>query len=227
MRQTILPLFLLLVFTGCNERNSLSAPIPTLLPADEIVIEQPKIIENTDMLKAPKVVKSPKVVKEKYKVEKVKPTVKKVAKKHPKVQSYTKSKQEIFSGGIMTDGLDIGTIRLGKEGTTTRLVFDCYKWNINSNTPSIRAHETGYYTFTYEPKKRRITAIINGYRGFSALHKAKVRTFGSNPMVRKLTMEKYLDDSGFKFTIELKKNAKVNVFDLKAPGRIIVDIFPS
>jgi hypothetical protein len=222
MRHTVLPLFLLLVLTGCNERNSLSAPTPAPLPADEIVIEQPKIIEHTDMIKVPKVVKEKSMVEEVEAVEKVK----KIAKKYPKVQSYTKRKQEIFSGGIMTDGLDIGTIRLGKEGTTTRLVFDSYKWNTHSNTPSIRAHETGYYTFTYEPKKRRITAIINGYRGFSALHNAKVRTFGSNPMVRKLTMEKYLDDSGFKFMIELKQNAKVNVFDLKAPGRIIVDISP-
>jgi hypothetical protein len=200
MKKTILPLFLLLVFTGCNERNSLSAPAPspaaastapTPLPDDELVIEQPKIIENTNIVH----------------VEKEK-------------------KVETFSGGIMVDGLDIGTIRLGKEEKTTRLIFDSFKWNTNSRIPSIRAYESGYYTFTYEPEKRRIIAILDGYRGFSALHKAKVRRFGANTMIDKLTIDKYLDDSGLKFTITLKQNAKVNIFDLTAPGRIIIDMTP-
>ncbi len=213
MKRTILPIFLLLALTACEERNTLSVPTPKPLPADEIVTEQPKTTESINTVKTP-AVKTPKVTKE--------------AKKPVVVQTYTqsKSKQEIFSGGIMTDGLDIGTIRLGKEGATTRLVLDSYKWNINAKIPSVRAYETGYYTFTYDPKTRHIIGIVDGYRGFSALHGAKERTFGSNNIVKKLSMKPYADDSGFKFIIELKQNAKVNVFDLKSPGRIIVDITP-
>ena len=214
MKRTILPIFLLLALTACQERNALSVPSPKPLPADEIVAEQPKIAESIETVKAPAVVKTEKVMK----------TVKKPVTVQPHTKS--KSEQEIFSGGIMTDGLDIGTIRLGKEGGTTRLVFDSYKWNMNAKAPSVRSYSTGYYTFTYKPETRRITGIIDGYRGFSALHGAKVRSFGTNDVVKRLYMEKYLDDSGYKFSIDLKQNAVVNIFDLKNPGRIIIDITP-
>ena len=209
----ILPIFSLLALTACQERNALSVPAPKLLPADEIVTEQPKIAESIETVKAPAV-----------KAEKVTKAVKKPV----TVQTHTerKNEQKIFSGGIMTDGLDIGTVRLGKEAETTRLVLDSFKWNMDAKTPSIRAYETGYYTFTYDPRTRLVTGIVDGYRGFSALHGAKERTFGSNAMVKKLSLKPYADDSGFKFVIELKQNAKVNVFDLKGPGRIIIDITP-
>ena len=212
MKRTILPLFLLLALNACQERSTLVSPAPKTLPVEKTIIEQPKTVEDTNSIKAPAVT-SPKIIK--------------AAKKPTKVQTRTKNtKQEIFSGGIMTDGLDIGTVRLGKEAGTTRLVLDSFKWNMDAKTPSIRAYETGYYTFTYDPRTRRITGIIDGYRGFSALHGAKERTFGSNAMVRKLSLKPYADDSGFKFVIELKQNAKVNIFDLKGPGRIIIDITP-
>jgi len=215
MRRTILPIFLLLALTACQERNTLPVPAPKLLSADEITAEQPKTAEKTDTLKVPAVT-APKVVKR----------VKKPVKVQTHTVTPTKTKQEIFSGGIMTDGLDLGTIRLGKEGSTTRLVLDSYKWNIDAKTPSIRSYETGYYTFTYNPETKRITGIVDGYRGFSALHGTKERSFGANKVVKRLYLEKYLDDSGYKFSIDLKQDAKVNVFDLKRPGRIIIDITP-
>ena len=45
-------------------------------------------------------------------------------------------------------------------------------------------------------------------------------------MVEKVYLETYLDDSGYKFTIQLEQNAQINIFELKEPGRIIVDISP-
>ena len=36
-----------------------------------------------------------------------------------------------------------------------------------------------------------------------------------------------MDDSGFKFSINLHKSASVNVFELKSPARIVVDIIPN
>jgi hypothetical protein len=206
MKRTILPIFLLLALSACQERNAISMPAPKMLPAEETIVEKPIIIKNVEAVKIPQ--------------------VKKPVKRPLIVKPHKTNGEEIFSGGIMTDGLDIGMLRLGKEGSTTRLVLDSYKWNINSNIPSIRSHEVGYYMFTYNPVKKSITAVINGYRGFSALHGRKMRTFGSDAMVKKLSMVPYLDDSGFKFIIQLKQNAKINVFDLKGPGRIIIDISP-
>ncbi len=239
MKQTILPLFLLLALTACQERNTVTAPVPaqaekidipsiaTPIQAEKIetpslpVTKKPQeaIIEKI----TPPIIDSPIVEKPTIPVVK-KPKI--VPNTQVKRKTHVKSKTEVFSGGTITDGLDIGIIRLGKEGTTTRLVFDSFKWNIDTKTPSVRSHESGYYTFTYNPQNRRITAVVDGYRGFSALRPGKERLFKSSKMVKKIYLEKYFDDSGYKFTIELKQNAKVNVFDLKAPGRIIVDISP-
>lgn len=228
MKKALLPVLLLLALTACNERKfaTVPSPVPQATIAEELEAESP-----SDTIKKPKVTNSTTVntspslpvtitsvpSKQEPKIE---PRI------EPKVKTKAQSKIQTFAGGTITDGLDIGIIRLGKEGTTTRLVFDSFKWNINTRTPSVRSHDSGAYTFKYNPQNRRITAVVSGYRGFSALRSGKVRTFGSNEMVRKIYLEKYLDDSAYKFTIELKKNANVNVFELKGPGRIIVDISP-
>ena len=123
-----------------------------------------------------------------------------------------------FKGGRITDGLDMKNIRLGKDETHTRLVFDSYNTQGSSNF-------SGHYTFTYDPKYQRIVAIIHGYRKFSALKDTKVRYY-TNSIVQSVSLNPYKDDSAFKFTIQLKQDAQVNIFELKEPGRIVVDITP-
>lgn len=130
------------------------------------------------------------------------------------------SETQIFKGGERSDGLDIKAIRSSYTSSQTRLVFDIYK----SNT---KATQAGKYTFTYHPKQKQITAIVNGYRKFSALPFNKTRTFASSSMVKDIKREKYMDDSGLKFSINLRKPASVNVFELKSPARIVVDIIPN
>jgi len=220
MKKTLLPLLLLLALTACNERRYSTMPSPSV--PEPTITAEPELETNIDTIKKPEVNHTTTVEPT------VQPTIQPIVKPKtkPKVTTKAQSKVETFAGGTITDGLDMGIIRLGKEGSTTRLVFDSFKWNSNTRTPSVRSHDSGSYTFRYNPQNRRITAIVNGYRSFSALQMGKARLFGSNEMVRKIYLEKYLDDSAYKFTIELKKNANVNVFELNGPGRIIVDISP-
>ena len=224
MKKTLLPILLLLALTACNERRYSTITSPSVPEAT--IAAEPEIETNIDTIKKPKVNHTTTVQPTIQST--VEPTVQPTVepKTKPKVKTNTKHKIQTFAGGTVTDGLDMGIIRLGKEGSTTRLVFDSFKWNSNTRTPSVRSHDSGSYTFRYNPQNRRITAIVNGYRSFSALQMGKARLFGSNEMVRKIYLEKYLDDSAYKFTIELKRNANVNVFELKGPGRIIVDISP-
>jgi len=128
-------------------------------------------------------------------------------------------KKQTFNGGKVTDGLDLKAIRYSQDTTRTRLVFDSYR----SNTKS---EQSGAYTFTYNPSIKQITATINGYRKFSALGTSKTRTYPVNSIINTIKLEKYMDDSGFKFNISLRKAATINVFELKAPARIVVDITP-
>jgi hypothetical protein len=134
-------------------------------------------------------------------------------------------KAQSFSGGKVTDGLDMGVVRLGVSKSFSRIIFDSYKWEEGA-LPTERVNQSGNYIFTHEPEKRQITAIVDGYRAFSALVGDQSALYEGNPYVRTIRLEEYLDDSGFKFVIELKEDVSVYVYELQNPGRIIVDLIP-
>jgi hypothetical protein len=128
--------------------------------------------------------------------------------------------EEKFSGGTISDGLDIGTIRVSYKRNSVRLVFDSYQWNQTSEYLGEKVDKAGSYNFNYDPDKLLITATVNGYSGFSA----KLPKFSANSIVEKIYLDEYLDDSGYKFYIKLRYDSNVKVFDLNNPGRIVIDI---
>jgi hypothetical protein len=123
-----------------------------------------------------------------------------------------------FEGGSSTDGLDIKSIRIGKHDNFTRLVFDVKK----KNNAQESVKKVGYYTFSYVPKTNKITAVINGYDGFSA----QIPTFSSTSIVEKMYFEDYPDEDAYKFHIQLREDATVKVFDMENPAKLVVDITP-
>jgi len=125
------------------------------------------------------------------------------------------------SGGTITDGLTMKEIRISQNPKRTRVVFDSY------NDANEKASVSGRYAFKYDAKAHRIVLTVNGYRHFTALGKGKMRTFSANSIIKKIYLVPYKDDSGFQCNIDLRKGAKVNAFDLKAPGRIVIDIMPN
>jgi len=127
---------------------------------------------------------------------------------------------KVFEGGYLSDGLDIAKIRQSKNGDAVRLVFDTYKQSSKSGSLGVPSKKVGSYSFVYYPEKYLITAIVGGYRAFSA----PLPKFPSSSIVEKIYMDEYLDDSGYKFHIKLKEDADVKVFDLQNPARIVVDI---
>ncbi len=157
-------------------------------------------------------------------VNKVIPTSSKQTKDRLKKKNFT-HKSESFSGGRVSDGLDMGMVRLGQSSKYTRLIFDTYRWN-EEELPTERMDHSGTYIFTYEPNEKRITAIIDGYRAFSALVGDQSELYKGNPIVQTIHLDEYLDNSGFKFVIELKQHVNVYVYELHNPGRIIVDMIP-
>lgn len=128
--------------------------------------------------------------------------------------------KQTFSGGVRSDGLDIKTIRSSQNDTRTRLVFDSY-------TSNGKAKRSGEYTFTYNPSKKKINAVVNGYRKFSAILPQKIRTFPSNSILNNIKIKNHIDNTEFEFSINLTKSASVNIFELKSPARIVVDIIPN
>jgi hypothetical protein len=136
-------------------------------------------------------------------------TTQKVPKHEPRVEEHIDS----FSSGIITDGLDVRQIREGKHEGYIRLVFDVYN-------DAQAAKDVGHYDAKYHKSKKDISVILHGYRKFSA----SLPSFPHYSVIEQIHFDQYPDDSGFKFHIKLRENAKVRIFDLKNPARIVFDI---
>ncbi len=143
--------------------------------------------------------------------------------KYPK-SPISQTKKESFSGGTVQDGLDMGLVRLGQSRTYTRVIFDTFKWE-EGKIPTQKSPHSGSYVFTYEPNKRQIVAIIDGYRAFSGLAGDQSALYEGNPIVQNIRIDERIDESGFKFIIELKQDVQVYIYELHNPGRIIIDLF--
>ena len=134
--------------------------------------------------------------------------------------------RESFSGGGIVSGLDMATIRIGKSSDYTSIIFDSYQFEGKETLPTKKASTSGTYLFTYEPSKKRIIGLIDGYAAFSALLSDQRTLFSDNNVVKNIYVLKHLGNDGIKFVIKLRKNVRVNIFDVKNPGRIIVNLFP-
>ena len=217
MTKTLLSLFIVLSLTACHERKGpepktskeqLFTTSATNTITEVVSLKEKGTVENikTKTDEKESLVKDIPIVEDNLPVL-ITPVV-------------MEKEKQTFRGGKRSDGLDIKVIRTSHDETHTRLVFDTYASNA-------KATQSGSYIFTYDPSNKQISAVVNGYRKFSALSFNKARTFPSTSIVKNISMEKYLDDSGFKFNINLNKAASVNVFELKSPARIVVDIIPN
>jgi hypothetical protein len=136
-----------------------------------------------------------------------------VVKEEIKENTEIEEKINSFSSGAISDGLDVKQIREGRHDGYMRLVFDVY----DSAKP---AREVGRYDAKYSDSKKDIVVVLQGYRKFSA----PLPSFPSHSVIEQIHFDQYPDDSGFKFHIKLRENAKVRIFDLKNPARIVFDI---
>ena len=229
MTKTLLPLFIVLALTACHERRG---PEPETSKFTEQVFlstQNDNTIEEMPMQEKGTIKK---VMVEKKTTETVVEDIPILEDDLPVLPipvmleertvtpTGIQTSKQTFKGGKRSDGLDIKTIRSSENEIRTRLVFDTYASNA-------KATQSGNYTFTYNPSTKQISAVVNGYRKLSALSFNKTRTFPSNNIIKNIKMKKYMDDSGFKFNINLNKSASVNVFELKSPARIVVDITPN
>lgn len=134
--------------------------------------------------------------------------------------------KESFSGGGMLNGLDMATIRIGKSPDYTSIILDSYLYEGKNVLPSKKAPVSGTYLFTYEPSKHRIIGLIDGYQSFSALQSDQSKLFSDSKVVKNISILKRMGSDGIKFVITLRKNVRANIFDVKNPGRIIINLFP-
>lgn len=125
-----------------------------------------------------------------------------------------------FRGGMLSDGLNIKSIRKGTHDNYERLVFDVQAWRAYGSREAQNVESVGTYQVRYNPSKKLLSVVLNGYRSFTA----SLPTFSKESVIEKIYFDPYKEDSAYKFYIQLKENTEVKVFDLKNPARMVFDI---
>ena len=226
MHKLLLPLIVLLSLTACHERRG---PEPETSKLTEKIFTSSQTVEETTV-KETTIHPETKIVEANSEdtvlidipiLEELPIIPLPVEDRVSKPQAKFAERNKNISSGTITDGLNMKEVRVSQSPERTRIVFDSY------SATNTKASVSGHYTFKYDAKKHRITLIVNGYRNFTALGANKTRTFSANSMIEKIYLVPYKDDSGFQCNIDLRKGATVNAFDLKAPGRIVIDIVPN
>lgn len=126
-------------------------------------------------------------------------------------------------GGKIADGLDVKNIRWADRSDFERLVFDIYKWGGPTNPEGIVPNEY-CGTFKFEFISPTIVEVsFEGYRAFTA----DFPKFTKSKLISEMQFvidEESQGDSEYKIKIVFKKPAKIEIFELNSPARIVVDI---
>ncbi len=115
---------------------------------------------------------------------------------------------------VTSTGLDVHKIRVGKHNDYIRLVLDVYEG-------SHKATSVGSYNAKYYANRDEIVVTLNGYSKFSA----SLPSFSSNSIIKQIVFSDHKkNENSYRFTIKLRQEAKVRIFDLKNPARLAFDI---
>jgi hypothetical protein len=134
-------------------------------------------------------------------------------------------KQEIYHrsgrivGGRMTDGKDVCGVTWSDHGGFERIVVAICEasWDDTEPTP---ADAPCRFSVTKEVYPERLVFTFSGTRRFTAelpFAHGDGLVSDSYPII-------YLDDAGAMFAVEFSRPVEFEVFESRAPGRIIVDV---
>jgi len=222
MTKLVLASVVLLGLTACDERVGRGIKAPTPMPLS-MQVAQEHTEENYAEKEMPALVQSEEVVvvNDVPILENELPTLSTSTNTSEPIameKGMHKNKQvPTFSKG--TSGLDIANIRISNSPQRTRVVFDSY-------TAGAKASASGVYSYNYDASKKSISLTLRDYKSLSALGSSKTRTYTASGLVKKISLQNTSQANGIKCVIALRNNASVKVFDIKEPGRIVIDISP-
>ena len=131
---------------------------------------------------------------------------------------------QVISGGTVSDGLDLSNIRIGEHTEYTRIVFDVTYWEgYGAPKAGSSSDNIGHYKFTLN-QNHSIEIEFSGFRSSSAKH-TSVSAQSIVQSIKMLRGEAYGDDSSIFYQIRLQHPAKLKVFHLYNPARIVLDIY--
>lgn len=209
-------------FTACDERVGRGIKAPTAMPLsmqeaqkhtqkDYVKKEMPVPVQSEETL----VVKDIPILEDELPILS---TVQDISEPIVSEKGVHKSKKiPTFTEG--TSSLDIANIRISNSPERTRVVFDTY-------TAGSKASVSGLYSYHYDASKKSITLTLKDYKSISALGSSKTRTYPAANLVKNIYLQNTTQANTIKCVIALRDDASVHVFDIKEPGRIVIDISP-
>ena len=129
------------------------------------------------------------------------------------IDSEVTEEENSVSHRVNRNSLDVVKIREGRHESYSRLVFDVYEDGKPTKT-------VGEYDAKYSSSHNDISVILYGYQKFTA----PLLSFPIDSTIEQIYFEQYPASQGFKFHIKLREDAKVRIFDLKNPARLVFDI---
>ncbi|MFW5785237.1 MAG: hypothetical protein ACOCW1_03535 [Chitinispirillaceae bacterium] len=129
-----------------------------------------------------------------------------------------KTTADSVQGGKFTDGKDLRNIRWGVNEGFERIVLDIHYGSSYKKGPP--AEVPCRYKVKYEYYPFRFTVEMSGIRAVNA----EFGPLEKSTLVRETYRIPYLDDSGMKFAVSLKKPVEYEIFELHDPARIVLDI---
>ncbi len=128
-----------------------------------------------------------------------------------KTENYLK--EGVISGGDreVHSGL-IKNIRRAMNGGFERIVVD------------IDSERTPYYQVALEPEQRRVLITVFGGPKVGLNAKKTAEDFKKSPLVSDVELFPKLEDDSWTFALHLRAATPVEVFELSAPTRIILDL---
>lgn len=123
-------------------------------------------------------------------------------------------------GGKLTDGRDIRRIRWARQEGYERIVLDVYAGNYDGLGPAVP--RACHFEVSYDPETLLLKVAVAGTRRFTATFP---NTAGSG-LVRSFKKIPVYDDSAHSFSVQLASPVEYEVFELKNPGRIVIDLRP-
>jgi len=222
MTKVVLASVILLGFTACDERVGRGIKAPTPMPLS-MQVAQENTEENYVEKEIPILVQSEEVVvvNDVPILEDGLPTLPAPTDMNKPIDMekgiHKSKKAPTFSKA--TSGLDIANIRISNSPERTRLVFDSY-------TAGAKASVSGAYSYNYDASKKSIILTLKDYKSISALESSKTRTYQASSLVKKIYLQNTSTANTIKCVIVLRGDANINVFDIKEPGRIVIDISP-
>lgn len=132
--------------------------------------------------------------------------------------------QGVSKGGTVSDGLDVGKIRLGRHKDFERLVLDVTQWEGAAEEAGLPASSPGHFIIGPLPETPDAYAIeLGGFRALSA----PLPVFPSDSRVVSLARRKgeaFEDDSTIALLIRVQAGGCYRAFTLDRPARIVIDV---